>query len=145
MPRRRLLSKNWRIEKRQVKSAILYRPLVTVTIYGGLGNPIRGSALLDTGADRSAIDEDLATGYGFQKDGEERIGTADGSVKLKPTYNATLSIDGMGGYSRDLVMGACRVQGQGLVALIGCDVLAEGTLFYEGKNNRFTLNLPRNS
>ena len=68
--------------------------------------------------------------------------TADGKITPKPIYRGTVKITGLHGYSKTIDMIECDVrENQGIIALIGTDILNDGSLVYDGTNGVFTLEL----
>ena len=125
----------------EIREAASYRPIAWVTITpfkGGLA--VNGPALIDTGATMSAIDLRIAQTFGFTASGTISVLTADGVESASPIYEVQLS--GIAGYVQDLVISSCNVFDQGIIALIGTDVLANGKLAYDGTNGEFTLDFP---
>lgn len=125
----------------EVREAASYRPITWVTITpfrGGLA--VNGPALVDTGATMTAIDSRIAQSFGFTVSGAISVLTADGRESTSPIYEVQLS--GIAGYVQDLVISSCNVFDQGIIALIGTDVLAKGKLIYDGTAGEFTLDFP---
>ena len=103
-------------------------------------SPAQGPALVDTGAGISAIDELVADQYGFRKVGETRVTVANGVTEKKPVYDAVLRITRYPRFSKLIKMVGLNLQTpQRIIAIIGRDVLASGSLHYEGKKRRFSL------
>ena len=85
----------------------------------------------------------IAHDYGFKVVGKRTVSTADGSQGKKPVYKAVLTISGPLGLTKEIEMIECDVfKNQKIIALIGTDILSEGSLVYDGKNSQFTLELP---
>ena len=104
--------------------------------------PVRGRALIDPGADRSAFDSAAlecaapAGSYWAQ-------GVTSESVEL-PMYDVTLVLPGT---SIEPVVvehaaGTPHLASQGLVGLVGRDVLQHGALAYDGLSGTYALSLP---
>jgi predicted aspartyl protease len=101
-------------------------------------SPVTGLALIDTGATMTAVDSSVVTSLGINPVGVVPVGTAGGPTK-QPVYPIRLQIQGVG-----LVMNFSRVtgaplQGMGLVALLGRDVLARMILIYDGPSSEYTI------
>ena len=128
----------------EIREAASYRPItwVTFTPYKG-GLVVNGPALIDTGATMTAIDSRIAQTFGFTVSGAISVLTADGRVGTSPIYEVQLS--GFAGYVQDLVISSCNVFDQGIIALIGTDVLANGKLIYDGITGEFTMDFPSTS
>ena len=125
----------------EIRETLSYRPVVSVTIRplkGGFA--ISGPALIDTGATMTAIDLRVAQTYGFIASGSISVWTADGEESTNPMYEVQLS--GIADYAQDLVITSCSVLEQGVVALLGTDLLASCKLVYDGANGEFTLDSP---
>lgn len=125
----------------EIREALSHRPVVSVTIRplkGGFA--VNGPALIDTGATMTAIDSRIAQTYGFSVSGTISVLTADGIENTSPIYEVELS--GIAEYAENLVISTCNVFDQGIIALIGTDVLANGKLVYDGANREFTLDFP---
>ena len=128
----------------ETREAASYRPITWVTITpfkGGLA--VNGPALVDTGATMTAIDSRIAQSFGFTVSGAISVLTADGRESTSPIYEMQLS--GIAGYVQDLIISSCNVFDQGIIALIGTDVLANGKLTYDGTAGEFTLEVPSTS
>lgn len=105
--------------------------------------PALGSALIDTGANGTSLDRQTALDCGFKQVDMGVHITADGKKSLKPIYRGTVKITGLSGYSKTIDMIECDVRdSQGVIALIGTDILKDGSLEYDGTKGVFTLELP---
>ena len=96
--------------------------------------PAKGQALIDTGATFSAVDQAVMTSLGVPPVGQIHSGTAGGQVRMNQ-YPARFMFSNLGTVS--LAFEATRatgvqLTGQGLIALIGRDVLANLLFFYNG-------------
>ncbi len=124
-----------------VREALSFRPIVWVTITplkGGIA--VNGPVLVDTGATMTAIDLRIAQTYGFVASGAATIVTANGEQSANPLYEVQLS--GIAEYFQDLVITSCNVLEQGIMMLIGTDVLANSKLIYDGAAGEFSLEFP---
>lgn len=99
---------------------------------------VAGSALVDTGAAVSCIDRDAAERAGLSVVGEGRLGSATHANEVVPIYAGRLRIQRFVDISLMSAYGA-NLQHQGLIALIGRDVLQEWTVFYNGPEGLVTL------
>jgi predicted aspartyl protease len=140
----------WKIRK-SVGSTIggrkldLFNPIVKVSIAPSPGFlPSPGNGLIDTGADVSCIDKGVAAALKLNKVDEVLVNTPDGKGKKpKPIYDAAIRIEGLGRDLKPLCMvEADLLASQGIVALIGTDILNAGSFHYDGKKGEFTLELP---
>jgi predicted aspartyl protease len=122
---------------------------VTVTIEQNAGKtltsqgkplpaPKSGLALIDTGASNTCIDEDAAKELGLPiiDVGSMMSATHKVPCNIYPVQIITPIV----ALNSPRTMGAA-LAGQGLLALIGRDVLARCTLFYNGPTGQFTLSL----
>lgn len=103
--------------------------------------PVKGQALIDTGATFSAVDEAVIMGLGVPPVGRIHSGTAGGQVKMNQ-YPTRFTFNNLGGVS--LAFEATRatgvkLTGQGFIALIGRDVLANMLFLYNGVMGTVTL------
>ena len=88
----------------------------------------------------TAIDLRIAQTYGFVASGAATIVTANGEQSANPLYEVQLS--GIAEYFQDLVITSCNVLEQGIMMLIGTDVLANSKLIYDGAAGEFSLEFP---
>lgn len=99
---------------------------------------VAGSVLVDTGALASCVDCRAAEQAGLSVVGEGRMGSATHPNEVVPIYAGRLrvrdfvDIDLMGAYGANL-------DHQGLIALIGRDVLRLWTVVYNGPEGLVTL------
>lgn len=101
--------------------------------------PQSGVALIDTGASLSAVDDGVVRALGVAPVGQTQIHTAGGIVFL-PLYPVRFSFPGIGlpAITFRRVVGS-PLQSQGIVALLGRDVLANFILVYNGPAGTFSL------
>ena len=128
----------------EARESFSYRPIIWVTIRplkGGL--PVNGPALIYTGATMTAIDLRVAQRFGFAASGTASILTADGEQSSNPMYEVQLS--GIADYVQEFVITSCNVLEQGIMILLGTDVLANGKLIYDGITEEFTMDFPSTS
>ncbi|HKZ58592.1 MAG TPA: hypothetical protein VJ547_01930 [Candidatus Thermoplasmatota archaeon] len=91
----------------------------------------QGLALIDTGAARSAVDAGVIRGMGVVPVDVAMTGTAVGS-HLLDVFPATLGFDELGlTLVFDKVLGA-NIAAQGIIAILGRDVLRRMVLVYDG-------------
>jgi len=98
-------------------------------------SPLSGIGLIDTGATFTSIDESAAASLGLQPTGTRKIGAADGPVE-KPQFAFKLEIRGLNMETTDGI--GCNLKGQGLIALIGMDLLSHGVLIVNGPDGSFS-------
>ncbi|MYF02677.1 MAG: hypothetical protein F4227_06845 [Gammaproteobacteria bacterium] len=91
---------------------------------------IGGVVMFDTGASFSCFDQHAANTIGLPIVGRSNLTSASHSNTIMPVYNGKLVIPGLN-INSDSFVGA-NLASQGLIALIGRDVLRAGTLFYNG-------------
>lgn len=101
--------------------------------------PQTGLALIDTGASLSAVDDEVIRTLGIAPVGQTQIHTAGGIVS-RPLYPARFSFPGtdLPPITFRRVAGSA-LQSQGVVALLGRDVLANFILIYSGPTGTFSL------
>lgn len=107
--------------------------------------PERGFALIDTGASSTAIDNTVARAAGLAIVGRTLVGSATG-VSPAPVYVAKVIVmDGRKKWLDYTVLahGVNIKAHQGLVALIGRDVLSGGKFIYDGANAAFEWSMLR--
>ena len=105
---------------------------------------IPGMALVDTGASISAIDRGVVRPWNLQSVDGVKVSTPDGpGCEVKPIYEVILSIDDLGFCEQVRMVEASLLQGMGVVALIGTDLMDGGLLRYDTRSRRrFTLSFP---
>lgn len=94
--------------------------------------PESGLALIDTGATFCAVDDDVVKSLGIPQFGTTAVHTPSGAAQL-PTYPAALSFPGttLPNISFADFMGS-PLKVQGIIALIGRNVLMDFVLVYNG-------------
>ena len=101
--------------------------------------PVSGLALIDTGASTTCIDNDVAQQIGAPVVDVVKMASASHAETEANMYPIRLEVVGLlGTVSAPRAMGAA-LQCQGLIALIGRDVLRRCTLHYNGPSGEFTL------
>ena len=123
----------------------LSKPIVKVSLAplpGFLPSP--GNGLIDTGADISCIDKGVASALNLTKVDEVLVNTPDGKGKKpKPMYDAAIRIEELWCDLKPVrLVEADLLVPQGIVALIGTDILNGGSFHYDAKKGEFTLELP---
>jgi hypothetical protein len=93
---------------------------------------ISGSALIDTGSTFCAVDGDVVKSLGIPQFGTASVYTPSGTAQL-PTYPASLSFPGttLPNITFADFMGS-PLKAQGIIALIGRNVLMDFVLVYNG-------------
>jgi hypothetical protein len=101
--------------------------------------PQPGLALVDTGASLSAVDDEIVRTLGIVPVGQTQIHTAGGIIS-RPLYPLRFSFPGIGlpPITFRRVAGSA-LQSQGIIALLGRDVLANFILIYNGSAGTFSL------
>ncbi len=132
--------------ERQLTSQALRKdgPLIDVTLHARCEDdtacrPIHGKALIDTGADRTAVE--LSELDGAKSTGVYHAqGVTSESVAL-PVYSMRMGFPGssLGDVHLDRVAGTPHLKPQGLVALLGRDVLENAQLTYDGPSGSYVL------
>ena len=101
--------------------------------------PIAGQGLIDTGATVTSIDLNVAKTLGLSETGSRKLGTAAGPVD-SPTYAFTVLISGS--IRMDCALGVgCDLQGQGIIMLLGMDLLASCIMILNGPDGSFSLSM----
>jgi predicted aspartyl protease len=106
-----------------------------------LPQPVAGLALIDTGATSTCIDEDTAQRLGLPVIDVVSVASASHASTQQNVYPVTLHIAGL-----PIPINVPRAVGapldaQGLLLLIGRDVLRFCTLFYNGLTGEITLSI----
>ena len=105
---------------------------VLTTLKLPIPTPISGQALIDTGATFCAIDDSVVKDLGIRQYGVTSVHTPTGAGQL-PTYPASLSFPGTTLPNitfADFMASPLKVQG--IIALIGRNVLMNFVLIYNG-------------
>lgn len=124
---------------------------VTVTIEQNAGKallaqgksmptPKAGLALIDTGASNTCIDDQAAKDLGLPVIDVAHMQSASHSKHQCNVYPVTIDIPGVVSLNSPRTLGAALAS-QGLLALIGRDVLSRCSLFYNGPMGQITLSL----
>ena len=128
-------------------------PLVPVTlmisdahrkILGEEGKPVpavvNGTALIDTGASRTCIDQGAAEEAGLPTIAKAAMASASHAEHEVPVYSAKLVIPQFSDIDVAYAMGA-NLDGMGLTALIGRDLLQTAVLVYNGTDGSIALSI----
>jgi predicted aspartyl protease len=100
-----------------------------------------GLGLIDTGATTTCIDEKAAEGLGLPVTNVVRVASASHSSTEQNVYPAQISIVGLPiSINAPNAIGA-PLGAQGLIALLGRDVLQHCTPFYNGPGGSISLSL----
>lgn len=100
--------------------------------------PISGEALIDTGAFRTSIDQDVAVQLGLPVIDQANISSATHSNITLNVYPPKIEFHGLGSIQSARAIG-CNLQSQGIIAILGRDILAGCTLFYNGTTGSYTI------
>jgi predicted aspartyl protease len=101
--------------------------------------PVTGFALIDTGASTTSVDEESAKSLGLGSVGEAQVASASERSTVRNMYPVTIEVEGLPlPISAPQAIGA-ELRSQGLLVLIGRDVLQFCTLFYNGLTGQITL------
>lgn len=102
-------------------------------------SPVAGVALIDTGATVTSIDKSVAEELRLAPNGMRKLGTAGGPTE-NPTYAFRVNVANM--FSLDCSQGVeCDLSGQGIVVLLGMDLLSRCVLIVNGPDGSFTLSM----
>jgi len=121
----------------------LERSMATALIGQGskVPTPISGLALIDTGASVTCIDNSKAIELGLPVVDTVKMMSASHDAIDQPAYPIHIEIIGTAiQFSLPKAMGA-NLAPQGLLALIGRDVLSLFTMFYNGQTGQITLSI----
>jgi predicted aspartyl protease len=108
---------------------------------GTLPPPVSGLALIDTGATTTCIDEEAARQLSLPAIDVVTVASASHAATEQNVYPISIEVVGL-----PIVVNASRAIGaalkaQGLLVLIGRDVLQSCVLIYNGPSGHFTLTL----
>lgn len=105
-----------------------------------LPNPVSGLALIDSGASRTCIDETSALSLKLPVINVVNVASASHAFTKRNVYPARLEAIGFSMIFNVQAIGA-PLASQGLIALIGRDILKFCTLFYNGVTGQLTLSI----
>jgi predicted aspartyl protease len=105
-----------------------------------LPTPISGLALIDTGATGTCIDDEAAQKLGLPVIDVAQMASATHANQECKVYPVQIDIQGALTLSSPRTIGAALAP-QGLLILIGRDVLRNCNLFYNGPIGQFTLSM----
>ena len=119
-------------------------PIILATAYGQSGqaipSPHAGRALIDTGASGSAVDQSIIQALGLQPTGQCTLATPSQTTGVASVYTIRISFPQAVSFGAgDLSVIGCDLLSQGIVALIGRDVLSYCVLVFNGPAAMFTL------
>ncbi|MCY4548965.1 MAG: hypothetical protein OXC28_11405 [Defluviicoccus sp.] len=100
--------------------------------------PVRGFALVDTGASITCIDRDVAVQAGLAVVDSGPMHSATHANEIVPIYAGRLMISGLCAVDANRAYGASLAP-QGLVALVGRDILAQCQFTYNGVDGSFSI------
>lgn len=106
---------------------------------GAVPAPISGLALVDTGANNTSICEEVAKRLSLRVVDSVPINTPAGQV-VKSKYIGEVEIQGFAKGNLWTMTGA-ELAAQGIIALIGTDVLCYCLLVYHGPAGTFTISV----
>ena len=102
--------------------------------------PVQGVAHIDTGASNTCIDEAVAQQLQLPVIDVVQIASASHAATQQNVYPIQIQIPGLPPINAPRAIGA-PLATQGLLVLIGRDVLRDCTLFYNGISGEFTLSI----
>lgn len=102
--------------------------------------PVVGHALIDTGASSTCIDQDAANRAGLAVVDSGPMHSATHANEIVPIFAGLMKIHGLSNIEAGRAYGV-NLDSQGLIALIGRDVLSKCILVYNGIDNSFSLSL----
>ena len=100
--------------------------------------PVAGHALIDTGALVTCIDQAAAMRAGLACVDSGPLTSATHTDQIVPVFAGRLTIEGFGQINALKCYGA-NLEPQGLIALIGRDLLSNCVLVYDGHSDTITL------
>ena len=106
--------------------------------FPGHPDPVEGSVLIDTGALVACVDRHAAEQAGLSIVGSGRMSSATHENEVVPVYAGRLRIAGFTDIDLRSAYGA-HLRSQGIIALIGRDVLRSCTFFYNGAEGTVSL------
>lgn len=102
--------------------------------------PVTGHALIDTGASATCFDQGAAERVGLAVVGSGPMHSATHANEIVPIYAGLMNIHGLSNVAARRAYGV-DLASQGLIALIGRDVLSNCILVYNGIDNSISLSL----
>jgi hypothetical protein len=126
---RRLAATGPRISIEATIHPVMQRALTDAGV--SMPAPVPGIGLIDTGASITSIDVSVAQRLNLQVVGTRKLGTARGVVDA-PLFSFTLRLLPWG-FNLNCVPGVgCDIHAQGIIALIGMDLLSQCVLTVHG-------------
>ena len=127
-----------------VQVSITVDPLIAAPIVqrgGTLPPPVTGLALIDTGASNTCIDEEAATDLQLPAIDVVNVSSASHSSTQQNVYPIQIEVVGI-----PIKVSAARAIGaplkvQGLIALIGRDILQHSVFVYNGMTGSFSFSI----
>ena len=101
---------------------------------------VNGLALIDTGASHTCLDESTAKDVGLPVIDRATITSASHADNNVPVFSAKLAIIRFSDINLERVPGA-NLKPQGLIALIGRDVLSRAVLVYNGPDGSVSISI----
>ena len=116
-------------------------PLVSQLLQQGITppEPVAGAALIDTGASTTCVDDDAATSLKLPVVDVVTIASASHASTQQNVYPLSFQIQGLPVTVNSLRTVGAPLHAQGLLALLGRDLLQHFTLFYNGGAGQVTL------
>lgn len=116
-------------------------PLVTQLLQQGITppEPVAGLALIDTGASTTCVDDDAAVSLKLPVVDVVTIASASHASTNQNVYPLSFQIQGLPMTVDSLRTVGAPLRAQGLLALLGRDLLQHFTLFYNGAAGQITL------
>ena len=125
-----------------IQVSISVAPVVAQTILSAGGTvppPVNGIGLIDTGASGTCVDDDVALGLNLPVTGTATMASASHAGSQRNLYPIQLEVVGWPiKWHTNRAMGA-SLNAQGLIALIGRDMLRACVLVYNGTAGTFSL------
>ena len=106
-----------------------------------LPTPVVGLALIDTGASATCIDRNAAERAGLALVDSGPMTSATHDKEIVPIFAGRLKLEGLEQYVNAHRAYGATLESQGLIALIGRDVLAGCVLVYNGPDGSFSLSI----
>ena len=106
------------------------------------GDSVSGLALIDTGAAGTCIDDEVAASIGCPVVGTAQMTSATHDAVEVPVYAVQLHIPSLKGIVTARLAYAAQLKPQGLIALIGRDILKFWNFTYNGPAGTFGISIP---
>ena len=124
----------------QLRGPVLAVEAMPLNVEGG--DPASGLALIDTGAAGTCIDDEVAASIGCPVVGTAQMASATHDAVEVPVYAVQLNVPSLSLIVTARRAFAAQLRPQGLVALIGRDILKFWNFTYNGPAGTFGISIP---